>query len=352
MLSEDTSPVDEYDYSPPRPIDLARWEEIRNKLIDEMEKGKSLTSFAEAASVDIETLDHWLTDVESFPTFGRTFGKKTQSELIADALDKHLEGLAAEKLNTHDRCPVSVETSVTKAIGEGISTLRAMCEMSYIDAPPGAGKTEGIKQYISRARKAEGFDCPVWKIVMTENTLTPKAVLSLIAWEILGGDVHGDKSDYAVARAIQKATNERGGVLLIDEAQHLGDADKKKGIPIINALRSFSDGRYFGVVLFGNGEIYRRLKGGPYTQITSRADPFRVEIAGLGKGSKGQAALTEQDVVAVMNAWGVKGADIEKWCMRAAQEPGALRYMTSIFRACLDRYSGISLVTLNRFKKF
>lgn len=353
MLSEEnTLQNDKFEYGEPRLIDPARWQEIRDKLIDAMEAGKSLTSFAEVAGVGADVLKHWLIDESSFPAFGRTFGARTQSERIADALDKHLERLAAEKLNTFDRCPLSVQTSVTQAIGEGIAKLRNMCEMSYIDAPPGLGKTEAINQYLSRARKAEGFDCPVWDVVLTPTTLTTKAVLSLIADKIIGRDVHGDRSEYAVARAIQKATSERGGVLLIDEAQHLGDADKKKGVPIINMLRSFSDGRYFGVVLFGNGEIYRGLRSSLYTQITSRADPFRLEIAGLGKGRKGQPALTEQDVVTVMEAWGVKGGDVERWCLRAAQEPGSLRTMTNIFRTSLDTYSEINLATLNRFKKF
>lgn len=337
--SQTTPSSDGYCYSEPAKMAPERWEKIRNRVIDEQGKGKTITAIAKVIGEDVDVLTKWLSHVDAFPFLGRV-GEKSHAEQIAAALETYCTELDKQRLNMQARCPVRVETSVTRAIEAGVATLRSMCEISYIDAPPGVGKTEGINLYLENTRKAEGFDCPVWMVVLTENDLTLKAVLSKMAWAIFGGETYGDRSDYGVSNAIRRATHGKGGVLLIDEAQHLGDADKRKGVPIINALRSFSDAGCFGIALFGNGEIYRRLRGAAYPQLTSRLDPFRLEIAGLDKGAKGQPALTAQDVLDVMHAWGVSGLGVDKWCLQAAQKPGALRYMTSIFRRAFAYFDG------------
>lgn len=256
------------------------------------------------------------------------------------ALEKHCESLDRIKLSMHDFRPMMAETTVTRGIRKGLEDLRRESAISYIDAPSGVGKTEGVKQFIAGARKQEGSDCSVWDITLTANDMSRKDVLSKMVTAILDGKLYGVRSPYGMAEAIREATAGGGGLLIIDEAQHLGEVDKRISLPIINSLRSFSDAGCFGIALLGNGEIYRKLQDGKFPQLTSRLDPNRLEIAELGKGRKGQIALIEQDVLAVMDAWGMSGNGVTEWCLQAAAKPGALRYMTSTYRRTYKHFDG------------
>jgi len=272
-----------YNYSRPPELSPDRLKNLQHRVIDEHSKGVSLGIFADAACVDVERFEIWLNAPDSMPWFGRTAGEKSAPELIADKLDAYFSDRDKNGLNLRDRCPVSVETSVTRAIIYAVNTARIMCEPVLIDAPSGLGKTESIRQYMVNAKKTEGFDCPVWRIVISESTATVTAVLRLLAREIVGHEPYGKNSDAAVSQSILDATRGRDGVLVIDEAQHLGDASKINGIRIFNELRTLNDSGNFGMALFGNKEIYNLLKKKDYTQISSRAKSFRVEIAGLEK---------------------------------------------------------------------
>lgn len=339
-------------YSKSPLIDPALWAELKSRVIDEQRRGKTLESFAATPfKFDVNDLKQWLTDPAGLPIYGgRDIHPK--HKLITDSLVQYFAAIDAKGVTHKAYCPASVETSVTAAIAQGIASARAMCVPRLIDAPPGVGKTEGINQYLSKVLKSEGHQCPVWKIRLDGLSLTNKSVLALILRQVLGADGRDDRSEFTVAELIDRATEGRGGVLLIDEAQHLGDASTKNATAIINVLRRFTDTGHFGIVMFGNGEIYRHLsKGGRHTQILSRMDAFRVEIAGLDKGKPGQVALLEEDVFAVLQAWGVKGADVEQWCLRLAQLPGALRNVTNAFRVAMDEFETINIAALKRVSK-
>ena len=123
------------------------------------------------------------------------------------------------------------------------------------------------------------------------------------------------------------------------------------GIPIINGLRRLVDRGCFGLALIGNGEIYQRLATAKFAQLLSRMEAWRVNVAGLGEGKKGQPALTEDDVDAVMAAWGVFGVEERKYCIKAVKQPGALRTLAGIFRRSLDRFDCIDAGTMNQIRR-
>lgn len=347
----------------PPPFDRNRWEVIRNRLVDELAKGngRTLEAIANAARVEVGPLKIWLKSPAEFPRFGRRVGEKTGAEKIADALEGYFAALDSEGLNIRLRCPRRVETGVMRAAIEGIWTARNLCEFVEIRAASGLGKTEAKAEYIARCRKSEGFYCPVWSIELDESCISIKAVLSMIAREVVGEGHYDEKSEASMARVIEEYAEGRNGVLLVDEAQHLADAQKRFGIPIVNMLRRFVDKGLFGIAYFGNGEIYRRLTTGSgkdkgaYTQLLSRMQDFRVEIFGLGantgKGKEHVKALTREDVVAVAAAWGVDGVEEVAYCLKAAALPGSLRIMTNIFRQALDKYECIDIKTLNKVRR-
>lgn len=338
------------------PLDAARWIAIRDRLIDELAKGGRLEDFA-PDGIGPERLGVWL----KAPAFGevawRRVGQKSTSEQIADALESRFAEIDQAGFDYRSRCPARVETAVTRAFFEGAETARELCEWVDFCAAPGLGKTEAKNDYIARSRKVDGFFCPVWSIDLDETCATPRAVLALIAREILGGGKVDEKNEFATARAIIEATRDKRGLLIVDEGQHLADATKKLGIPVVNQLRSFVDRGCFGLVYLGNGEIYRRLSTGQgrdkgaYTQLLSRMQDFRIEVGGYRPGASGEGwRLTRDDVLAVASAWGVSGVEEAAYCLKIAEGPGALRAMTNVFRMALGRYGLIDIKTLNKVK--
>ncbi|MDP2834611.1 MAG: AAA family ATPase [Pseudomonadota bacterium] len=333
----------------PPPVDPARWESIRNRVIDAVQtNGHTLARLAVEIGYDADRLEAWLIRPQDFSPWGVRVGEKSTPEKIADALEKRLEQL--DQANAQWREPGRVETSVTRAIMEGIATFRDMCVMGLIEAASGLGKSAAIREYIARAMKAEGYDCPVWFITLGEFNLTGKALLLEMA-EQCGATNYKAGNDHELKRAIHDATRDRNGVFIVDEAQQLAEAKRLSGINLLNGLREFADGGYFGLALLDNGEVYRRLSAGKHTQIRRRVETWRVEIAELGRGKKGQPALTNEDVCLIMAAWGVHGEKEVAYCLKVASLPGALGTMTDIFRAARRRFGHIDAATMNAIRR-
>ncbi|MDR3378652.1 MAG: ATP-binding protein [Verrucomicrobiae bacterium] len=241
ILDDSTAPK----YVVPKPVDPARWEFIRNRVIDTVQtKGHSLARLAVEIGYDLDRLEAWLIRPHNFSNYGMRVGEKSTSEKIADALERRLEQLEQISAQWHE--PGTVETSVTRAIMEGITTFRHQCVMGLIEAASGIGKTAAIREFIARAMKAEGYDCPVWFITLGEFKLTSKALLLEMA-EQCGATNYKPGNEYELMRAIHDATRDRGGVFIIDEAQQLGEAKFQTGINLLNGLREFADGGYFGL---------------------------------------------------------------------------------------------------------
>lgn len=347
----------EFDDKPPPPFDIERWMFLRNRLIDELAKGgKSLESFT-PNEIELGRLKIWLKSPNALPRFGRRVGEKSAAEMIAESLEQRFYELDQVGLNFRLRCPARVETTVTKALIEGAETARNLCEWVDFCAAPGLGKTEAKTEYIARMRKADGFFCPIWSIDLDETCISTKAILNLIAREVLGGGNFDEKSEFAMSQAIIEATYGKRGLLFVDEGQHLADILKKMGIPILNLLRRFVDRGCFGIVYLGNGEIYRRLSAGmgrdkgAYTQLLSRMQDFRIEVGGYRSGRQAEGrALTKVDVLAVANAWGVSGVEESAYCLKIAEGPGALRAMTNVFRVALERYDALDIKSLNKVR--
>jgi DNA transposition AAA+ family ATPase len=328
-----------------------RWEVLKNRMADELSGGLLLSRFAAEAGVSVAYLNSWLESRPSMYNFSRSMDEKNPDLLLAEALETSFAALDQERLRSK-RNPGRVETSVTRAVMDGIASARDLVETVLIDAPPGLGKTEGFREYIARVRKTEGFDCPVWLIELDEYSLSHKAILGQIARQCVPGGRFDGANEYALFSAIIEATEGKGGVLIVDEGNHLGDASRLVGIPIINGLRRFPDRGFFGIALLNNGEIYRCLSAGKYAQLFSRMSAWRVDIASLGNGKNGQPALTEEDVYAVMAAWGVSGVAERRYCIKAASQPGALRTLVTVFRQSIERFDCIDAATLNQIRRF
>jgi len=318
---------------------VARWEALKNRLADEISRGLSMARIANETRLNAESINAWATDFSWFRE-PRRLGEESQASIIEAALAARFNELDQERANEKTRSPARIETSVTREVISAIAMSRDMVEIVDISAPPGSGKSVGVAEYVAKARKDEGFDCPVWPIELNEFSLSAKSVLRLIARACINPsyDVHDEAS---IFKDVADKTQGKGGVLIVEEAQHLGDAKNINGIRIFNGLRRFVDAGCFGIVLIGNGELYRRLKSGHHAQLLSRMASFRKEIAGV----------TDEDVDNVMAAWGVSGKAERALCVKIASGPGALRSLVQAFRRTLHEFGVINATTLNKVPK-
>lgn len=336
----------------PPVLDNQRLKSVRDRLIDELLKGARLVDFS-TENIDVDRLRFWMERPFSGLHRARIVGEKSVSEKIVEALESRFLEIDRAGIDYRLRCPVRVETTVTRALIDGAETARNLCEWVDFCAPPGLGKTEAKAEYIARSIKADGFDCPVWSVDLDEACISTKAVLALISREIVKGRVD-EKSEFSMSQSIVEATRDKRGLLFVDEGQHLADAMKKMGVPIINLLRRFVDRGCFGIVYLGNGEIYRRLSTGvgrdkgAYTQLLSRMQDFRIEIGGYQPGaSSDDKRLSREDILSVANAWGVSGVEEAAYCLKIAQGPGALRAMTNVFRMAMANYCSLDIKALS-----
>jgi len=318
---------------------MRRWESLKNRLADEISRGLSIVRIANETRLKAESINAWATDFDWFRE-SRRIGSESEAVMIEIALEVRFNELDQERANEKSRSPARIETSVTREILSAINMSRDLVEIVDISAPPGSGKSEGVAEYVAKARKDEGFDCPVWIIQLTEFSLSAKSVLRMIARACVSANY--DKHDEAaIFQDITDKTLGKGGVLIVEEAQHLGDAKNINGIRIFNGLRRFVDAGCFGIVLIGNGELYRRLKSVQHAQLLSRMASFRKEISGV----------TDEDVDSVMAAWDVNGRAERAMCVKIANNPGALRSLVQAFRRALHEYGEINVATLNNVPK-
>jgi hypothetical protein len=318
----------------------ARHRSLCDRVIELQRTGYGLPRLAVEIGHHQARLEAWLKNPDALPAFSNVIGDDAIRDQMAQALAVRLAEIDTERDTFSE--PASVETTVTRAVMDGIDTARDLRRVVLIDAPPGLGKSDGVGQYLAQRRRVEGYGAPVWVLSLNEYNVAPSKVLDLIGAQCGAGLAGGKVSP----EQIEAATAQRRGVLVLDEANHLGDAQRIQGLAILNGLRSFVDRGLFGLAILGNGEVYRRLAGGRHAQLFSRMAPGRVDIEALGKGGPGQPALQAEDVEAVMVAWGVSGVKERALCLRLAGEPGALRNLADTFKLCRYRYGGIDALSL------
>lgn len=283
------------------PHDKSRSEKLRHRLADELTRDNNTLlkianitkpkNFRESNYISnlwYDRLVEWTRNSENLRNPGRYIGQPSVAEEIENVLEQWFKDLDAEHAE-NPTIPGFVETSVFRNIVKGFQMSRELCRMVEISTPPGSGKTTAAKHYLAQCQKSdEGFDCPVWMITLSECNISNR----LITWDITKAIVGSSsamfdngnperKSEYEMNEQIAELCgNKPGGLLIIDEAQHIGQFHgnvRPHGLNIINALRNFCDRGLFGIALLSNGEVYDRTKKSRNSiQLSSRI--LRVEV--------------------------------------------------------------------------
>jgi len=315
-----------------------RWEALRDRLVEELSRGFTVARLATETGLMAAQIEVWAADPMEF-RFVRRIGEQCLAESIEAALESRFSELDLERTDARRKNPDRVETSVMRRALEAFTMAREAPALVDFTAPPGTGKTEAIAEYVAQCRKMEGYGCPVWTVELSEFNLSAKAVLALIIEQMKGGAHVG--AEHELARLIEGHAEGKGGLLIVEEAQHLADAQNINGLRIINGLRRFVDRRLFGITFVNNGEIYCRLQGGKHAQLFSRMESWRVDVKGV----------TEDDIDKIMAAWGVFGRAERAYCIKVAEGQGALRALVSVFRRAQRDFGVIDVDTMMAIRR-
>jgi DNA transposition AAA+ family ATPase len=257
------------------------------------------TEIATASGVKYGTLSVWLT------------GKYTgRNDRVAFDLQRWLDTREARKKveMIAPRAPAFVFTKTAEAVMALLRQAQHMPDMAICVGAPGVGKTSAACHYTKT-------NSNVWKITANPSVTSPRAVLQELC-RVLG--LYGVGMQSKVMRAICDRVRGTGGLIIIDEAQHLTpDAH--------DLVRSIHDDADIGVALLGNEAIHTRLEGDGkrerFAQLTSR----------IGVRINKPRAL-KSDIDALLSAWSVEGAAERALLHAVARKPGALRLMSKTLK--------------------
>jgi DNA transposition AAA+ family ATPase len=207
------------------------------------------------------------------------------------------------------------------AITDTLRFAQSMPDFVVVAAAPGIGKTTAATQY---ARTNPN----VWMVTVQPATATRTQLVQEIA-EALGVD---ERNQSRLLRGVQRKLRDAvGGLLIIDEAQHLE-------LPALEQLRSLHDLQRIGVAATGSQAVYTRIEG------RGRGDDLAQLYSRLGDRiiqNKPRAG----DVAGLLDAWGIAAEDCRQYLAGVALRGGALRTVTKVLRLASMLAVGAGLET-------
>lgn len=215
-----------------------------------------------------------------------------------------------EKQRTARTIPTAPEFLLTPTSDAIINSLRfaqAMPDIAVIAGGAGIGKTKTADHYAMTHPN-------VWKVTMEPNTSSVNTMLSEVC-ETMGVV---ERSPTKFSSAIRRRMIGSGGLLIVDEAQHLTTA-------ALDQLRTLHDRSGVGLAIIGNETVYARLEG------EGRKSNFAQLFSRVGMRITQQRARPA-DTCALLKAWNVEDKDELKFLKAIAQKPGALRVLTKVMQ--------------------
>ncbi len=199
------------------------------------------------------------------------------------------------------------ETPTSRRMVEILTFAQVAPTIGVIAAGAGAGKTTTARYYAAT-------NSNVWHVTAEPCTATTYPMLGLVA-EAMN---LSERVQTRLSRAISAYVRDKGGLIVVDEAQHLNT-------PALDQLRSIHDAAGVGLALLGNEQVYARLDGG------GRKAAFAQLFSRVGMALT-QAGPRERDIQALVAAWGIEDAEERRFLKAVAEKPGALRAMSFVLR--------------------
>ena len=212
------------------------------------------------------------------------------------------------------QAPDFQETQSARSFTEILRYAQVMPDIAVIAGTAGIGKTMAARHYAATNPN-------VWTATMEPCSASVYPMLGELA-EVMSIT---EKVQTKLSRAIGRKVEGTGGLVIVDEAQHL-DARA------LDQLRALYDRYSVGIALVGNETVYARLEG------EGRKPSFAQLFSRIGMRIT-QARPRAADMCTLIAAWGVTGAEEVRLLKAIARKPGALRGMTK----CLQLASMIAV---------
>lgn len=266
--------------------------------------GESALSQAAAAreiGVSSAVLSQWLS--------GKYGGDRDQVAARVEAWLAALEERAAMTARLPEP-PGWIQTPSSRRIYAALGYAQMAGDIALIYGGAGMGKTMTARQY--SAKKPN-----VWVATMTPGAHALGPCLDRVS-EACGLRTPGGRAARLESTLRDRVEGARG-LLVIDEAQHLG-------LRALEALRGLHDATGGGLALVGNETIFTRIAGG------RRAAEFAQLHSRVGKRVR-LSAPDREDISLLLHAWRpAVTPEARKIATAAARRPGALRGMTKLLR--------------------
>ena len=206
--------------------------------------------------------------------------------------------------------PGWIETPSAVRIDAALSYAQLAGDVALVYGGAGMGKTMTARQYAAKRPNA-------WVATMTPAAYALGPCLDRVS-EACGLRMPGGRAAKIEFNLRDRVEGARG-LLIIDEAQHLG-------LRSLEALRGLHDATGGGLALVGNETIFTRIAG------VSRRAEFAQLHSRVGKRVR-LASPDRKDISLLLDAWRpAVTPEARKRAMEAARRPGALRGMTKVLR--------------------
>lgn len=225
---------------------------------------------------------------------------------VAAWLDTYMERRSRSGL---PEAPQWVDTPTTAKIESGLRYAQLAQDVVIIFGAAGVSKTKTCEHYVTQAPG----------VVMATMTPALEGVMGCLqAIAEAAGVRDVPHSVPALHRAIILRLRGTSGLLLIDEAQHLG-------IKALDEVRSIQDQCAIGLALVGNEFVFSRLTDPRRAAYLDRLSSRIGKVVRLVKP-------TSQDIELLIDAWKVNDQECRGFIRDLAKRTGHLRVLTKTLR--------------------
>jgi len=206
-------------------------------------------------------------------------------------------------IDQRDKLPAGVTTTLrfvrtptSDRITGALEYARLIGDLVLVAGVPGVGKTTAMKHY-------RDANANVWLSTMSPDTKTPVPMLMEIGISLGLRSLAGGAAK--MRRDISERIRDTGGLLILDEAQHLG-------AEALETARRIFDSTGVGLVYAGDDKLWEKVSAFP--QLSSRIGK-RVTIM----------STSSADITALTSALGIEGGEERKFLGQIARTHSGLR---------------------------
>lgn len=271
----------------------------RIRIIIRDDSTYSQARIAREADVSPTTLSQFL---------GGTYAGNVQN--VARAVVKWVNALDARyAAGALPEGPAWVSTPTSEKITATLRYAQMAADIVLIYGGAGIGKSKTIDRYRRTAPN-------VWHVELSAASGSIMGMLEMIA-EAIGVRDYVRSANH-IERAILARIKGTGGLLVLDEAQHLT-------VQALDEARVFNDKGGVGLVLCGNERVYSQMTGGNRAPFLDRL------YSRVGKKIYLRRSLVA-DADKIIAAWGIDDSPCRDAVRAIAGKPGALRVLNKVLK--------------------